>query len=98
MIEVNGMAHVILTVSCFEESREFYCELLPVNGGVKMMEWTPPPDGICMCQGGVVVRPPEGGASVEQVTHHSCVHHRVDGLADPFGCGLNFSVREMGVA
>ena len=38
MIEVNGMAHVILTVSCFEESREFYCELLPVNGGVKMME------------------------------------------------------------
>ena len=31
------------------------------GGGVKMMEWTPPPDGICMCQGGVVVRPPEGG-------------------------------------
>ena len=31
------------------------------RGGVKMMEWTPPPDGICMCQGGVVVRPPEGG-------------------------------------
>ena len=31
------------------------------GGGAKMMEWTPPPDGICMCQGGVVVRPPEGG-------------------------------------
>ena len=30
MIEVNGMAHVILTVSRFEESREFYCELLTV--------------------------------------------------------------------
>ena len=30
------------------------------RGGAKMMEWTPPPDGICMCQGGVVVRPPEG--------------------------------------
>ena len=31
------------------------------RGGAKMMEWTPPPDGICMCQGGVVVRPLEGG-------------------------------------
>ena len=33
----------------------------PGRGGAKMMEWTPPPDGICMCQGGVVVRPLEGG-------------------------------------
>ena len=31
-------------------------------------------------------------------THHSCVHHLVDGLADPFGCGLDFAIREMGVA
>jgi len=32
MIEVNGMAHVILTVSQFEAAREFYCELLPFLG------------------------------------------------------------------
>ena len=31
------------------------------RGGGKKMEWTPRPDGICMCQGGVVVRPPERG-------------------------------------
>ncbi len=32
MIEVNGMAHVILTVSQFEKSRAFYSELLPFFG------------------------------------------------------------------
>ena len=32
MIEVNGMAHVILTVSQFEAARDFYCELLPFLG------------------------------------------------------------------
>ena len=32
MIEVNGMAHVILTVSQFERARAFYSELLPFLG------------------------------------------------------------------
>ncbi len=32
MVEVNGMAHVILTVSQFEKSRAFYSELLPFLG------------------------------------------------------------------
>ncbi len=32
MIEVNGMAHVVLTVSRFETSRAFYSELLPFLG------------------------------------------------------------------
>ena len=32
MIEVNGMAHVILTVSQFEKSRAFYSGLLPFVG------------------------------------------------------------------
>ncbi|MGC1440973.1 MAG: VOC family protein [Burkholderiaceae bacterium] len=32
MIEINGMAHVILTVSQFEKAREFYCGLLPEFG------------------------------------------------------------------
>ena len=32
MIEVNGMAHVILTVSDWQKSRLFYAELLPFLG------------------------------------------------------------------
>src|SRR4029077_12602227 len=32
MIEVNGMAHVILTVSQWEKARAFYGELLPFLG------------------------------------------------------------------
>ena len=31
-IDINGMAHVILTVSRFEAAREFYRELLPAFG------------------------------------------------------------------
>src|ERR1700686_4153009 len=31
-IEINGMAHVILTVSRFDVAREFYCKLLPEFG------------------------------------------------------------------
>ena len=31
-IEINGMAHVILMVSCFEVAREFYRKLLPEFG------------------------------------------------------------------
>ena len=31
-IEINGMAHVILTVSRFEVTREFYRRLLPEFG------------------------------------------------------------------
>ncbi|MEZ5661846.1 MAG: VOC family protein [Burkholderiaceae bacterium] len=32
MIDINGMAHVILTVSRFDEARRFYSELLPAFG------------------------------------------------------------------
>ena len=32
MIEINGMAHVILTVAQFERAREFYGRLLPFLG------------------------------------------------------------------
>jgi len=38
MIEVNGMAHVILTVSRFEAARDFYCELLPFLGLKKVFD------------------------------------------------------------
>lgn len=38
MIEVNGMAHVILTVSQFDAARRFYCELLPFLGMQKVYD------------------------------------------------------------
>ena len=38
MIEVNGMAHVILTVSQWEKSRAFYAELLPFLGMTKVYD------------------------------------------------------------
>ncbi len=38
MIEVNGMAHVILTVSQFDKARAFYSELLPFFGMKQMFD------------------------------------------------------------
>jgi catechol 2,3-dioxygenase-like lactoylglutathione lyase family enzyme len=38
MIEVNGMAHVILTVSQWEKARAFYAELLPFLGLTKVYD------------------------------------------------------------
>ena len=38
MIELNGMAHVILTVSQFDLARTFYCELLPFLGMTKVYD------------------------------------------------------------
>jgi len=38
MIEINGMAHVVLTVSQFDAAREFYCELLPFLGMKKVYD------------------------------------------------------------
>ena len=38
MIEVNGMAHVILTVSQWEKARAFYAELLPFLGMTKVYD------------------------------------------------------------
>ncbi len=38
MIEINGNAHVILTVSRFEAARAFYCELLPFLGMKKVYD------------------------------------------------------------
>lgn len=38
MIEINGNAHVILTVSQFEAARAFYCELLPFLGMKKVYD------------------------------------------------------------
>ncbi|MCY4480961.1 MAG: VOC family protein [Rhodospirillales bacterium] len=38
MIEINGLAHVVLTVSRFDEARAFYCELLPFLGMQKVFD------------------------------------------------------------
>jgi catechol 2,3-dioxygenase-like lactoylglutathione lyase family enzyme len=38
MIDVNGMAHVILTVSQWEKAREFYAALLPFLGMTKVYD------------------------------------------------------------
>ena len=38
MIDINGMAHVILTVNQFDKAREFYCELLPFLGMQKVSD------------------------------------------------------------
>ena len=38
MIEVNGMAHVILTVSQWDKARNFYSELLPFLGMKKVYD------------------------------------------------------------
>ena len=38
MIEINGMAHVILTVSQWEKARAFYGELLPFLGLKKVYD------------------------------------------------------------
>lgn len=38
MIEINGAAHVILTVSNWEKAREFYAEFLPFLGMVKVYD------------------------------------------------------------
>jgi len=38
MIDVNGAAHIILTVSQFDKARDFYCELLPFLGLTKVYD------------------------------------------------------------
>ncbi len=38
MVEINGMAHVILTVSQFDKARAFYSELLPFLGLTKVYD------------------------------------------------------------
>jgi catechol 2,3-dioxygenase-like lactoylglutathione lyase family enzyme len=48
MIDINGMAHVQLTVSNFEAAREFYGKLLPFLGLTPVMEF----DGFYYCVGG----------------------------------------------
>jgi catechol 2,3-dioxygenase-like lactoylglutathione lyase family enzyme len=80
-MEINGMAHVILTASNFERSREFYRKLLPFLGMKPVIET----DSFYYCVGGrtaVGIGAPASefaGARFEQQRvglHHLCFRAR----------------------
>ena len=80
-MEINGMAHVILTASNFERSREFYRKLLPFLGMKPVIET----DSFYYCVGGrtaVGIGAPASefaGARFEQRRvglHHLCFRAR----------------------
>jgi len=80
-VEINGMAHVILTASNFERSRQFYRQLLPFLGMTAMIET----ESFYYCVGGrtalgISAPAPEfAGARFEQQRvglHHLCFRAR----------------------
>jgi catechol 2,3-dioxygenase-like lactoylglutathione lyase family enzyme len=81
MIEINGMAHVILTVSRFEVARAFYRELLPRFGMKPVFDG----DHLFYCVGGrtaIGIQPCDpalGGEHFVQQRvglHHLCLRAR----------------------
>jgi catechol 2,3-dioxygenase-like lactoylglutathione lyase family enzyme len=90
-MEVNGIAHIILTASNFERSRQFYRKLLPFLGLKPVID----SDEIYYCVGGRTAMgirapgPEHDGAAFEQSRvglHHLCFRAReradVDALHD----------------
>jgi catechol 2,3-dioxygenase-like lactoylglutathione lyase family enzyme len=80
-MEINGMAHVILTASNFERSRAFYSKLLPFLGLTPVIDT----DSFYYCVGGrtaLGISPPApefAGAAFEQQRvglHHLCFRAR----------------------
>jgi len=80
-MEINGIAHIFLTASNFERSREFYRKLLPFLGLKPMID----SDAVYYCVGGrtaVAIRAPSpeyAGAAFEQSRiglHHLCFRAR----------------------
>jgi catechol 2,3-dioxygenase-like lactoylglutathione lyase family enzyme len=99
-MEVNGIAHIVLTASNFERSREFYRKLLPFLGLKPMID----SDQIYYCVGGrtaVGIRaaaPEYAGAVFEQNRiglHHLCFRAReradIDELHD-FLCAIGTTI------
>jgi catechol 2,3-dioxygenase-like lactoylglutathione lyase family enzyme len=99
-MEVNGIAHIMLTASNFERSREFYRKLLPFLGMKPMID----DDQVFYCVGGrtaVGIRAPAAGhtgAAFEQGRvglHHLCFRAReradVDELHD-FLCAMDTKI------
>ena len=80
-MEINGIAHIFLTASNFERSREFYRKLLPFLGLKAVID----SDAVYYCVGGrtaVAIRAPSAqyaGAAFEQNRvglHHLCFRAR----------------------
>jgi catechol 2,3-dioxygenase-like lactoylglutathione lyase family enzyme len=80
-IEINGMAHVILTVSRFDVSRDFYRKLLPQFGMKPVFDG----DRLFYCVGGrtaIGIQPADLGFSAERFEqrrvglHHVCLRAR----------------------
>jgi catechol 2,3-dioxygenase-like lactoylglutathione lyase family enzyme len=99
-MEVNGVAHVSLTASSFERSREFYRKLLPFLGMKPVID----SDQVYYCVGGrtaVAIRAPAPehvGAAFDQNRiglHHLCFRAReradIDELHD-FLCSIGTTI------
>jgi catechol 2,3-dioxygenase-like lactoylglutathione lyase family enzyme len=80
-MEINGMAHVILTASNFERSRKFYRKLLPFLGMTPVIDT----DSYYYCVGGRTAlgisapSPEHAGAAFDQRRvglHHLCFRAR----------------------
>jgi catechol 2,3-dioxygenase-like lactoylglutathione lyase family enzyme len=99
-MEINGIAHIVLTASNFERSREFYRKLLPFLGLKPMID----SGELYYCVGGrtaVGIRAPApeyAGAAFEQNRiglHHLCFRAReradIDELHD-FLCAMGTTI------
>src|SRR6266849_11000 len=99
-MEVNGIAHIFLTASNFERSREFYRKLLPFLGLKPVIDT----DAVYYCVGGrtaVAIRAPaaeHAGAAFEQNRvglHHLCFRARERADVDElhgFLCALGVTI------
>jgi catechol 2,3-dioxygenase-like lactoylglutathione lyase family enzyme len=99
-MEVNGIAHIFLTASNFERSREFYRKLLPFLGLKPVIDT----DAVYYCVGGrtaVAIRAPaaeHAGAAFEQNRvglHHLCFRARERADVDElhgFLCSLGVTI------
>ncbi len=81
MIDVNGMAHVILTVSQFEKAKAFYSRLMPALGLENVFDGS----GLCYFVGGrtaVGIQPCDPAYAGERFVqgrvglHHICLRAR----------------------
>jgi catechol 2,3-dioxygenase-like lactoylglutathione lyase family enzyme len=100
VMEINGIAHAILTASNFDRSREFYRKLLPFLGLQPMID----SDDLYYCVGGRTAlgirkpAPEHAGAVFEQSRvglHHLCLRARERADVDElhvFLCSLGVTI------
>src|SRR5215469_14267805 len=94
MIEINGMAHVMLTVSRFEAARSFYGQLLPHFGMKVVFDG----DRLFYCVGGrtaIGIQPCDPAYADQHFVqqrvglHHLCLRARSRGDVDKLAEELN---------